>query len=286
MATAHTPAHEARVPRGITVLLVVVVLVSAVLAAAALRLSGHQATLAFVLLGLLSPIALVVGTRVGGRSYRNRIESLETAIADEHRSRRRQTDGYTGLLEELSTFFNVVSIDAAEAKRIVDTMTIAALLDSGTYRPQLSNVDLDRHVAQTVEAMGRPSLDISFDVRPASVWSDPTAIRLVLLNTLHTAVAHGASKARIDVEERHGLGTLSIMDNRSDQSERNSAPDRLICSGTSLAHDIIPALVENQGGTMSENRTLGWYNTIIRVPIATPAQLASPPPQALADPIV
>lgn len=311
MTRKQSTTQPSRLPRGITALVLIVVLIAAGLATASLRLPELQGIVAIALLGLLSPVALIVGARATRRHHRRRIESLETVITAERAARQRQTDGQTGFLDEVSTslgniqdlaqrvagsgfstvteaetLFNLLASDAAEAQRTADIMATAAHIDSGTYRPRLSIVNLDRHVVQTVESMGRPSLRVSFDVQPSSVWADPAAMRLVLLSTLHTAADSGASRARIGVEERNGLGILSIVDDREDQTGRGPAPERLLGSGASLSREIVPALVEHQGGTMSEGLTLDWYSTTVRLPIATPAQLASAPHRGLVDRIV
>ncbi|MCL1692466.1 MAG: hypothetical protein M3096_02170, partial [Actinomycetia bacterium] len=144
-----------------------------------------------------------------------------------------------------------------------------------TYRPRLVAVELDRRVARIVESIGRTPLEITVDSRAATVWCDPAAIRLMLLNVLHTAAKGGAGIARIDVDERNGLGILSITDDRQRGHVQDSTAGDLLGTGDTLSRSIVPALVASQGGTMSSARTLGWNNTVIRIPIATPAQLSA-----------
>jgi hypothetical protein len=95
----------------------------------------------------------------------------------------------------------------------------------------------------------------------------------MLLNVLHTAADDGASTARIDVAERNGLGIISITDDRRRNHITVETPADQPSSGTTLSSGIVPAVVESQGGTVSSARTLGWSNTVIRLPLATPAQL-------------
>ncbi|MFV9672579.1 MAG: hypothetical protein ACNYZH_05080, partial [Acidimicrobiia bacterium] len=135
---------------------------------------------------------------------------------------------------------------------------------------------LDRYVIHTIESIGRTPLEIMTDARTAVVWCDPAAIRLMLLNVLHAAASGGAGVVRIDVDERNGLGILSITDDRQRGHPSDNPSGDLSGNGDTLSRGIVPALVASQGGTMNSARTLGWSNTVIRIPLATPAQLSTP----------
>lgn len=265
----------------------------------ALATSGIARIVSIVVLGFLVPSIAIVANATERRRVAHRVAVLETEIQSErdagqriHRLFARFTDelrapltavyGLSRHLEdagiadvaEAEELIGIISHDATEILRTVENTAAAARIDAGTYRPAPAVVELDRHVKGIVEALGRTPLEIAVDTREAPVWCDPAAIRLILLNVLHTAADGGASTARIDVDERNGLGILSVTDDRRRGHISNGTSVDLLGSGDTLSRGIVPAIVENQGGTMSSVRTLGWSNIVIRFPIATPAQLS------------
>jgi signal transduction histidine kinase len=269
------------------------------LVALALTTSGTIRITSVVVLGLLVPAVVIVAGMSERRRITRKISLLETemqALRDaEQRNDRlfsRFTDelrapltavyGLSRHLEdagiadvaEAEELIGIISRDATEILRTVENTAAAARIDAGTFRPRPVVVELDRHVTRITGAIGRTPLEIAVDVQETFVWCDPATIRLILLNVLHTAVGCGAHTATIDVDERNGLGLLSITDDRRRGHVSDTTPSDLLGTGDTLSRGIVPALVESQGGTMSASRTLGWSNTVIRLPIATPAQLA------------
>jgi hypothetical protein len=298
--------HPAR-----TAALLCITAIAAAIATAALVVPDPWRIAAIAGLALLTPAAYIAGSRVADRGHHRQDEQLSRLADAERAARQRQTDGYAELLGMLSAslgtirdfagrianpgfsdvaeaeaLFALMTAGAADAVRQIDTMAVAARIDSGTYRPELSIVDLDRRVVHAVESTGRPMLKVSFDVQPAAVLADPRALDLAVLGILATAADRGATRARVGVEERNGLGILSIVDDRRDQSVRDGAPENLVSVGRSLPLETARALVEHQGGTMSEGLTLDWYSTTVRIPVATRAQIESRPSRHLADRIV
>ncbi len=270
------------------------------LVALALATSGTVRIASIVVLGLLVPTVVMVTSVAERGRVAHRIAVLEAEIRSEreaglrhHRLFARFTDelrapltavyGLSRHLEdggiadvaEAEELIGIISHDATEIVRTVENTAAAAQIDAGTYRPKPVVVELDHHVTRIIEAIGRTPLEISVDAREALVWCDPAAIRLILLNVLHTAADGQATTVRIDIDVRNGLGVLSITDDRNQSQVSEIAPGDLLGTGVTLSRDIVPAIVESQGGTMNSVRTLGWSNTIIRFPIATPAQLSS-----------
>ncbi len=270
------------------------------LVAIALVTSGTIRIASIAVLGFLIPVAAIVTGVVERRRVARRIAVLETDLQSERESGQRLNRLFARFTDELrapltavyglsrhledagiedvaeaETFIEMISRDATEIFRTIENTTAAAQIDTGTYRPRLVAVEFDRHVARIVESIGRTPLEITVDSRAATVWCDPAAIRLMLLNVLHTAARGGAGIARIDVDERNGLGILSITDDRQRGHVQDSTAGDLLGTGDTLSRSIVPALVASQGGTMSSARTLGWSNTVIRIPIATPAQLSA-----------
>ncbi|MCJ7780744.1 MAG: hypothetical protein MUQ27_07950 [Acidimicrobiia bacterium] len=273
---------------------------TATLVALALAASGTVRTASIVVLGLLVPTVAIVAGATERHRVRHRISLLEMEIQSEreagqrhHRLFARFTDelraslttvyGLSRHLEsagikdvvETEELIAIISRDATEVVRTIENTAVAAQIEAGTYRPKPVVLELEHYVKRIIEAIGRTPIEISADVRKAAVWCDPAAIRLILLNVLHAAADGGACTARIDVDERNGLGILSITDDRARGHVSDNTPGALLGTGDTLSRGIIPALVDSQGGTTSTDRTLGWSSTIIRLPIATRAQLSS-----------
>jgi signal transduction histidine kinase len=283
------------VPAGLALLAATVSLV-----ATALMTSGTAHISSIVVLGFLAPTVAIVTSVVERRRVARRVTVLEADLQSEQESEQRLNRLFARFTDELrapltavyglsrhledvgiedvaeaENLIEIISRDATEIVRTVENTAAAAQIDAGTYRPRLVVLELDHHVTRMIDSIGRTPLEISVDARAVTVWCDPAAIRLVLLNVLHTAADGGAGIARIDVDERNGLGILSITDDRHRGHVPDSTAGDLLDTEDTLSRSIVPALVASQGGTMSSARTLGWSNTVIRIPIATPAQLSA-----------
>ncbi len=273
---------------------------TATLVALALVASGTVRVASVVVLGLLVPTVAIVASATEHHRVSQRIALLETEIESEREAGQRHHRLFTRFADELRSsliavhelsrhlesagiknvaeaeeLIAAISHDSTEIVRTIENTAVAAQIDAGTYRPKPVVVELDRYVTRIIEAIGRTPIEISVDAREATVWCDPAAMRLILLNVLHGAAGGGADTVRIDVDERNGLGILSITDDRARGHLSDNTPGALLGTGDTLSRGIISALVEGQGGTTSMARTLGWSSTIIRLPIATPAQLSS-----------
>ncbi|MEA2009893.1 MAG: hypothetical protein U9N78_04235 [Actinomycetota bacterium] len=271
------------------------------LVAVALITSGNTRIVSIAALGLLIPTVAIVASTIERRRVARRIETLKTELQDERESRDQLSRVFARFTDELRApltavyglsrhldaagisdiaeaeeLIGVISHDATEIVRTVENTAVAAQIDSGTYRPRLVAIDLERHVLRTIGSIGRTPLEITTDARPVTVWCDPAAVRLMLLNVLHTAADGGAGAVRIDVDERNGLGILSVTDDRQRGHVQDGASGNLLGNGDTLSRGVVPALVASQGGTITTARTLGWSSTVIRIPMATPAQLSAP----------
>jgi signal transduction histidine kinase len=263
----------------------------------ALAYDGPTRVAAVFLLAALVPIAVFAGAYVAERPLVHRIAELEASLGDEQDARRVHDEIYGRFINELrgpltavygfsrhlddtgiantsetEELIGLISRDATEVVRKVENIAIAAQIDSGIYRPIPRAVELDRHVVRLVEAMRESRPAISVDARPTVVWCDPAAIEQIFLNIVHIASEAGATTLRIDIEERNGLGIISATDDRTRREAEQPIARDLLGTASALSLRIVPALVEYQGGTMNTLRTLGWTNTVIRLPVATPAQ--------------
>lgn len=263
----------------------------------ALSYDGATQVAAVLLLAALIPFAVFAGAFVAERSSHRRITDLEAALVEEQDARRAHDEIYATFVNELRApltavhgfsrrledvgiantveaeeLIELISRDVAEVVRKVESIATAAQIESGVYRPIPRAVELDHHVKRIVGALGYSPITISVDARPAIAWCDPAAVQQIVLNIVHIAAEAGATTLRIDVDERNGLGIVSATDNRIRRGSDEPLSDDLLGTAAALSLRIVPALVEFQGGTMNTERTLGWTNTVIRLPVATPAQ--------------
>ncbi len=278
----------------------VLALVATAVLLVALALVGSESIqiTAVIALGFLAPIAALVASAVERRVVGRRLATLKITSQSATEARMNQDEVFTRFIDELRApltavyglsehlreagiadaaetedLIEIISRDANEIVRTIENTSIAAQIDTGRYRPKPVVVQLDHEINWIIEPLRGTSIEISVDARQADVWCDPAAIRLMLLNVLHAAADDGASAARIDVAERNGLGIISITDDRRQNHTTVEAPADQPSDGSTLSSDIVPGVVESQGGTVSSARTLGWSNTVIRLPLATPAQL-------------
>jgi len=253
-----------------------------VLVGLALLSSGTTRLAAVILLGLLAPAAGIGGAFLAGRRLRRRMADLESVIEGERGIRRSHDRVYARFIEGL----RAPSATTTDVVRRVENLAVAAQIDADDYHPNPMALRLDRRVDRVITAAEQPGMEISADVRAVAVWCDPAAIRQIVCNVLDSAGVDGATTVRVDVGERNGLGILSITDDRRSDRDPEPATGGLLGSGKALSRRIIPALAEHQGATTTTVRTLGWTNTIIRFPVATPAQVATmrETPGSLFDP--
>jgi len=263
----------------------------------ALAYDGPMRVSAVLLLAALVPIAVFAGAFVAERPLRERISQLEASLGEEQDARRAHDEIYSRFINELRSpltavygfshhleeagiadvseaeeLIGLISHDATEVVRKVENIATAAQIESGGYRPSPQAVELDRHVKRTIDAIGHSRVAISVDARPAVAWCDPAALRQIVLNVVHIASEAGATTLHIDIEERNGLGIISATDDRIHHNAAQPVTQDLLGTASALSLRIVPSLVEYQGGTMNTLRTLGWTNTVIRLPVATPAQ--------------
>lgn len=276
-----TPTSERHRPWALTG--IILVMTSSALAITALIATGAAQVVSAILLSILVPTAAFAAACIVRSRYERRLEHLETELQEERSSNAVRNRVYVEFTHKLAGSLDLAAgihsgdatVDADDLVRRVENLAVAAQIDAGTYRPRFSVVHLDREIVRIVEANASTSIDIATDVRSATVWCDPAAVGQIVMNVLHSASQAGATTARIDVEERNGLGILSITDDRRDGDTPDEPAGSLLESDGSLAQRIVPELVDHQGATATITRTLGWVNTVIRFPVATPAQRAA-----------
>jgi two-component system, OmpR family, sensor kinase len=296
-------SHASWIPAAFALVVAVVVL-----GRWSLTLSGGARVAAVVLLAGLVPVAAIAGVVSAERPLRRRAAELEVRIEEAQDARRVHDEIYGRFINELRApltavygfsrhledagisnvadaeeLIGIISHDATEVVRKVENIATAAQIEAGIYRPKPKAVDLGHEVERVVNTLGHSQIRISIDAQPAIAWCDPAAIRQIVLNLIHIAGEATARTARIDVEERNGLAILSVTDDRLHQDDDDFVAGDLLGSTGSLSARMLPTLVEYQGATMNSARTLGWTNTVIRFPMATPAQRSEDfrPPRAV-----
>ena len=260
-------------------------------------MDGSMRVASVVLLGALVPIAAVAGAYAAQRPLNRRVAELQLELDEERTARREHDEIYgrfvnelraplTGIygfsrhlddsgianISEAEELIGIISNDATEAVRKVENLATAAQIEAGVYRPAPAVVDLGTHVDRIVEVIGRSRITIGVDAQSAVAWCDPTAVRQILVNLVHVASGAGASTMRLDVDERNGLGVVTVTDDRIHHDADEPETTELLGTGASLSNRLIPALVEYQGATINTHRSLGWTTTILHFPLATPAQ--------------
>jgi len=263
----------------------------------ALTIDSSLRVAAVVLLGALVPIAVVAGAYAAQRPLNRRIGELEAVLDEEQDERRSHDEIYGRFINELRApltavygfsrhlddsgianiseaeeLIGIISHDATEAVRKVENIATAAQIEAGVYRPVPTAVDLGTHVGRIVRVIGRSRIEISVDAQPTIAWCDPTAVRQILVNLVHIAGEAGAATIRFDVDERYGLGVITVTDDRIRHNTDEPTAGGLLGTSASLSSRLVPALVEHQGATMSTQRSLGWTTTMVQFPVATPAQ--------------
>jgi hypothetical protein len=284
----------------------------AVLGRWALTIDGSIRVGAVVLLGALVPVAAVAGVYAAQRPLNRRTAELETALNEEQDARRAHDEIYGRFINELRApltavygfsrhlndsgianiseaeeLIGIISHDATEVVRKVENIATAAQIEAGVYRPVPAAVDLGKHVGRIVDAIGRSRVEIAIDTQRTIAWCDPMAVRQILINLVHIAGEAGAATLRIDVDERNGLGVVTVTDDRIRHNSEKPAVGDLLGTAAPLSYRIVPYLVEYQGATMNTLRSLGWTTTAIHFPVATPAQRSedfrAPNPDPSAD---
>lgn len=285
-------SYASWIPAAFALLVAVVVLSRWTLA-----LEGGARVATVAALAALVPIAALAGAVSADRPLRRRAAELEAQVEEEQDARRVHDEIYGRFINELRApltavygfsrhledagisnvadaeeLVGIISHDATEVVRKVENIATAAQIEAGVYRPKPRAVDLGHQVERLVNTIGRSRVDVSVDAQTAIAWCDPAAVRQILLNLIHIAGEAGARTARIDVEERNGLAILSVTDDRVRRGNDETASEDLLGSAGGLSARMLPSLVEYQGATMNTARTLGWTNTLVRLPVATPAQ--------------
>ena len=204
--------------------------------------------------------------------YGRFINELRAPLTAVYGFSRHLDDSGIANISEAEELIGIISHDATEAVRKVENIATAAQIEAGVYRPVPTAVDLGTHVGRIVEAIGRSRIEISVDAQPTIAWCDPTAVRQILVNLVHIAGEAGAATLRFDVDERNGLGVVTVTDDRIRHDTDEPIAEDLLGTAAPLSYRIVPALVEYQGATMNTQRSLGWTTTMIHFPVATPAQ--------------
>jgi signal transduction histidine kinase len=166
-------------------------------------------------------------------------------------------------------------------QRIVDDLLDLSRIESGSWTPNPSRVDLAAVAADVIgaarDAAGVKGIRLEASVHPRAreIWADPTAVRQVLGNLADNAVRHTATGhvAIFSLVRDDGGVTIGVRDTGS-----GIAPEHLPRiferfyrvdpgrsrehGGTGLGLSIVKHLVEAHGGTVRAESTVGVGTTI------------------------
>jgi signal transduction histidine kinase len=166
-------------------------------------------------------------------------------------------------------------------QRIVDDLLDLSRIESGSWTPNPTRVDLAAVAADVIaaarDAAGVKGIRLEASVHPRAreIWADPTAVRQVLGNLADNAVRHTATGhvAIFSLVRDDGGVTIGVRDTGS-----GIAPEHLPRiferfyrvdpgrsrehGGTGLGLSIVKHLVEAHGGTVRAESTVGVGTTI------------------------
>ncbi len=166
-------------------------------------------------------------------------------------------------------------------QRIVDDLLDLSRIESGSWTPNPTNVDLAAVAADVIgaarDAAGAKGIRLEASVHPNAreIWADPTAIRQVLGNLADNAVRHTNTGhvAIFSLVRADGGVTVGVRDTGSGIAAQHLPriferfyrvdPGRSRDEGgTGLGLSIVKHLVEAHGGTVRAESTVGVGTTI------------------------
>jgi two-component system, OmpR family, phosphate regulon sensor histidine kinase PhoR len=175
-------------------------------------------------------------------------------------------------------------------QRIVDDLLDLSRIESGSWTPNPTNVDLAAVATDVIgaarDAAGAKGIRLEASVHPRAreIWADPTAIRQVLGNLADNAVRHTNTGhvAIFSLVRDDGGVTVGVRDTGSGIAAQHLPriferfyrvdPGRSRDEGgTGLGLSIVKHLVEAHGGTVRAESTVG-LGTTISVHFPPPAQ--------------
>ncbi len=182
--------------------------------------------------------------------------------------------------EERQGFVTTIISNTRRMQRIVDDLLDLSRIESGSWAPMPSEVDVAVAAAEafsTVRAKAKAGgIGLRTEISPdaAAVYADHTAIRQILVNLVDNAVRHtGAGEVVVSTRRQNGGIVIAVRDTGSGIS-REALPrifERFYRvdegrsrneGGTGLGLAIVRHLVEAHGGHVRAASTVGEGTTV------------------------
>lgn len=254
---------------------------------------------------LIPAAAIVIHQIVVRRQYRERKLEMDTRLEAERELNRAKDEFIAGLSHELRTpltsiygfseyllehgtldgndageMISLINRDSAELARMVEDLLAAARLEAGGLRFEQESVDLKMIAAEEAARTSNGEGRISLHGEALYANADSERVRHVIRNLVHNAVQHGGpridvtfdrngERARVTVAD-DGPGVDPDLQDRLFEKFVFDGRETLLTGTMGLGLAVANALVREMDGSIAYERTLGWTNFSIELPIGTP----------------
>ena len=191
------------------------------------------------------------------------------------------TTGF-GNQPETMEVLGMLSRDAADLTRRVENLSVAALIESGAYRPLLEPVSLSEELRVELLPIPETDLTVGHLSHEVVVEADRLAVRQILSNIVGNARAHGGDQLKVEIEVREHTAIVTVADDGGGlpadavTGVMDATNPRLIGSATGLGLPVSVALAHAVGGSLDYVRAFGWTNVVIAFPLAADHSIGGP----------
>ena len=273
--------------------------------------SGFVSALSKIALMVLVPVGAILIYRLQARrEQRNTRARLEAELAAEQELGRMKSQFIAGVSHELRTPLTTVigfshllmeggldqptsrelvhgiSGEAEELSRMVEDLLVAARSDGSEVPVHLE----DCRVAESVEAVVAPQRrlgrTVHMRVESGIAHADPIRVRQILRNLLSNAFKHGGptvwvtGAARGDeyllVVADDGRGVGPEVSGRLFQPFAHTGETAVVSGSVGLGLSVARQLARQMGGDIAYERSEGWTQFILRLPLGTLLESETP----------
>ncbi|MBC7895428.1 MAG: HAMP domain-containing protein [Cytophagaceae bacterium] len=183
--------------------------------------------------------------------------------------------------EQRAQFVETILNNTQRMQRLVDDLLDLSRIESGGWRPNPTDVDLEVMAGESLAAISDGAADKGLELRRDNapdarrVRADAVALRQVLANLVHNALRHTTSGSITVLAERNSSGgvTIGVRDTGSgipaehlprvfERFYRADASRSRAEGGTGLGLAIVKHLVEAHGGRVSAESAPGQGTTV------------------------
>jgi two-component system phosphate regulon sensor histidine kinase PhoR len=183
--------------------------------------------------------------------------------------------------EQRAQFVETILNNTQRMQRLVDDLLDLSRIESGGWRPNPSDVDLEAMAGEALAAIAEGAavkgLELRREIDPSArrLRADAVALRQVLANLVHNALRHTTTGSITVFAERRSSGSvvLGVRDTGSgiaaehlprvfERFYRSDASRSRAEGGTGLGLAIVKHLVEAHGGRVSAESAPGQGTTV------------------------